>query len=147
MLVFEQSLRIETPPQAVWDVLVDVERWPEWTASTRRVVRTDGGPFGYGSSARLWLRGSLGATEWRVTELTAGRSFRWESRLLPGLFSVAGHRISAEGDGTSLALSVTYTGPLSRVLAPFLAPVSRRNVRLEAEGLKRECERRAAALQ
>lgn len=136
----EYSVRIEAPPPVCWDVQTDVERWPEWTDSVRKIERVDDGPFGLGSRARLWLRGSVGASEWRVTSFAPGESFTWESRPLPGFLSIADHEQRADGDGTIVALRIRMRGALSGVLAPYMRRVSHRNLQAEIAGLKRRCE-------
>ena len=35
----EERIGIDRPPEAVWPVLVDVERWPEWTLSVTAIER------------------------------------------------------------------------------------------------------------
>ena len=40
-LVLTASLEIPAPPEAVWDVLVDVPRWTQWNPVVRQVVRFD----------------------------------------------------------------------------------------------------------
>ena len=135
----ERTVNINAPPARVWAVMMDVERWPEWTESVRGVERLGGGPFGLGSEARLRVRGGP-ASVWRVTEFTEGQSFTWESDTA-GVHSRASHVIDSEGDGSRVTLTVTISGWPATILAPFLAWVGRRNLRLEAEGLKRRCER------
>ena len=47
---------IDAPPEVVWRVLIDVERWPEWTPTTDRIERLDEGEFRLGSRARMKLK-------------------------------------------------------------------------------------------
>ena len=47
------SVQIAAPPDVVWGVISDIERWPEWTPSMRAVERTNAGPFRIGARARV----------------------------------------------------------------------------------------------
>jgi hypothetical protein len=135
-------IHIEAPPRDVWAVLMDVERWPDWTPTMRRVERLDAGPFGPGSRARITLRG-LPPGAWRVTQLDDGRSFTWETET--GVRALAGHVIEPDGAGTKLTLTASTRGLFALLLTPVTMLLTRGHVRREAEGLKRYCEQRAAA--
>jgi hypothetical protein len=140
--VLEQTVRIDAAPERVWAVLVDVERWPSWTTSVKKLECIDGGPLALGSRARLWLKGAFGATTWTVTKFTDGRSFTWTSRALPEFTSIGDHELTPDGDATNVLLRVTYRGALSPIMGRLLDRVSRGNLELEAAGLKRASEQR-----
>src|SRR3954452_22620798 len=71
----EQSTRIdvEAPVEQVWEVLREVERWPEWASTVTSVRRLDDGPLDVGSRVRVG-RPRILPTEYVVTELEPGRS-------------------------------------------------------------------------
>lgn len=146
---YEYSVDVDATPAEVWAVLVDVERWPEWTASTTLVRRLDGGAFGVGSTARV-KQPKLRAMVWRVTEFEPEVAFVWEATS-GGVTTVAGHRIAAHtgtgegadtGTGVRVTLDVTQRGPLAPLVGALAGPLTRRYVRTEAHGLKRRCETR-----
>ena len=135
----ERVIDIAATAEQVWAALADVERWPEWTASVTSVERLDQTPFGVGSRVRVH-QPRLPAATWTVTALEPGRSFEWRSAV-PGLLSVAGHRVEATGERASrVTLSVTWSGPLAPVVRLLWGNLSRRYVEMEAQGLKRRCE-------
>jgi uncharacterized membrane protein len=81
----ERTVTIAAPPDRVWSVVVDVDRWPERIPTVDAVERLDDGPLAVGSRTRL-QQPRLPAGVWTITELTPGRSFTWESRS-PGVTS------------------------------------------------------------
>src|SRR5437868_3997018 len=72
------SSDIEAPPERVWTVMTDVERWPEWTQSVSKVELVRPGPLATGVEARI-AQPRLGTRTWRVTAVEAGRGFTWET--------------------------------------------------------------------
>jgi carbon monoxide dehydrogenase subunit G len=135
----ERTIGINAQPDRVWAVMMDVERWPEWTESMKSVERLDSGEFGVGSKARLKIRRSPNANVWTVTELTPNRSFTWETNS-GGVKGVASHVIEPEGNGSRVTLTVDLSGPVATLFGWLIAGASRENVRMEAEGLKRRSE-------
>jgi carbon monoxide dehydrogenase subunit G len=136
----EESVRIGAPPERVWAVYTDVERWPEWTPAMRKIERLEDGPLALGSTARIEGR-SGPASVWKVTEYTAGKSFTWETAAR-GIRIVGWHNVEADGDGSLASMGVRFSGGLlAKLMGSYLRSVARRNVGLEAEGLKRRCER------
>ena len=51
----EQSIRIDVdaPVEQVWEVLREVERWPEWAPTVTSVRRLDDGPLAVRSRVRV----------------------------------------------------------------------------------------------
>ncbi|MGC5288732.1 SRPBCC family protein [Micromonospora sp. DT231] len=137
---FEATAEIAADAEQVWAVLVDVERWPEWTTSVTRVERGESGPFAVGATARL-TQPKLRPAVWRVTELTEGREFTWVSDT-PGVRTRGEHRLVPLPDGrTRVELAIDQSGPLAGLIGRLYGGLLRRYLRLEADGLKRRSER------
>ncbi|HEX2041826.1 MAG TPA: SRPBCC family protein [Acidimicrobiales bacterium] len=135
----ETTLDIDAPAERVWEVMADVERWPEWTASVERAERLDDGPLRLGSRARL-KQPRFPPVVWEVTELEPGRSFAWTAKNV-GLTSVGRHRVVARGEGgATVTLTLEQEGPMAPLLALLTGKLTRRYVDTEAQGLKRRCE-------
>ena len=135
---FEVSLDIAAPPQRVWQVMTDVERWPEWTASVTSVRRLDSGGFRVGSRARIKQPKFLPAI-WEVTQLDSGRSFAWVTHS-PGLRATGVHQVKPTPNGSCATLAVVYSGALAPVVATLLGGVTNRFLALEAAGLRKRSE-------
>ncbi len=138
----EERIDIAAPSQRVWAVMIDVERWREWTPTITSVERLDGGAFGVGSRARI-RQPKLPTAVWTVSALEPGRFFEWRS-VAPGVTSVAGHRAEPSGGGaTRVTLTLSWSGWLAWLIRLIYGKLARRYVRTEAESLKRWCEQRA----
>ena len=137
----EHTIRIEAPPERVWEVTRDVERWPEWTPTVTSVGLVGEGPFGLGSVARI-RQPLQPESEWVVTEYAEGRRFAWETRRR-GLRMTGTHDLSAEGSGTRNTLSLDAGGVLAALLWPVLRLAIRRALADENRGLKARCEQTA----
>jgi uncharacterized membrane protein len=132
----EETAAVAASAEAVWSALVDVEQWPTWTRSMRKITRLDEGPLSVGSRVRI-KQPRLAPVVWQVTSLDPGRSFSWTVST-PGQTSVATHAVRPMGAGTSeVQLTFDQTGPLSPMLGVVLGNLTRRYVRMEAEGLAR----------
>ena len=72
----EQSARIdvEAPVEQVWEVLCEVDRWPEWAATVISGRRLDDGPLAIGSRVRV-EQPRIPPTKYVATELEPSRSF------------------------------------------------------------------------
>jgi uncharacterized protein YndB with AHSA1/START domain len=135
---FETSVDIAAAPSRIWSTWVDVEHWPDWTASVESAERLDDGAFGVGSRVRL-KQPKMRATEWEVTELEPDRSYVWSARS-GGMSMVAGHTIEPGADRQMVRLTFELTGPLSGLFGRLAGGRIRRYLDMEANGVKSHCE-------
>jgi hypothetical protein len=133
-----EKIGISAPGDRVWATYTDVEKWHEWTGTTDWIERLDDGPLALGRTARVKLKGAP-ASVWTVTEFTDGRSFTWESSSA-GMRSVAWHVVEAKDGETEVTLGIRMTGLTATLLYPLFRYIAKRNLRLEAAGLKQRCE-------
>ena len=116
----EQSTRIdvEAPVGQVWEVLREVELWPEWAPTVTSVRCLDDGPLAVGSRVRV-EQPRIPPTEYVVTELEPGRSFTWVATG-PGVRTTARHLLEDLGPGgTRVTLAVEQAGPVGVVMGRF----------------------------
>jgi len=133
------SIDIDAPVDVVWSVYSDVEHWPDWTASVTTVDLSPSGPLAVGSRATI-KQPRLPKVEWTVTALDAGREWVWENKA-PGAVSVAAHSVRALDDGrTHVELWIDQRGVVGRAIGVLARRMTRRYLRMEAEGLKRRAE-------
>ena len=133
------SIDVAAAPDRVWDVLVDVERWPEWTDSVSSVRTLDGGPLAVGSRVEV-SQPRIPAGTYTVTALDPGRAFVWEQRQ-PGSTVSAHHECTPLADGgTRVELRVVMTGPLGSVVGRLYRKLTERYLAMEAAGLKARAE-------
>ena len=133
--LFETSRHIDAPPDKVWEVMVDVARWPEWTPTIDSVKLGRGRPLEVGDWAEV-RQPKLPRARWTVTEMVSGRRFTWEAKG-PGMTTVARHEVVPEGTGSEVTLSIEQRGPVGAVAALVWRRLTQRYIDLEAESLDR----------
>jgi hypothetical protein len=133
------SVDVAASPDRVWQVLVDVERWPEWTDSVSSVRPMDAGPLAVGSRVEV-SQPRIPTGTYTVTALEPGRAFTWEQRQ-PGSTVAAHHECVALPDGgTRVELRVVMSGPVGRVVGRLHRKLTERYLAMEAAGLKSRAE-------
>ena len=136
---FEQSVDIDAPQQRVWDVLTDLEAWPQRIETVDVVELLTPAPLGKGSRVRL-KQPRLPEGIWEVTVWDAPSFFEYRQQS-GGVTSVAGHRVEAiDGDRSRLSLELEMRGLLVPVVAVFFKGLTNRYMTLEAQGMKRAAE-------
>jgi hypothetical protein len=136
---YEVSIDIQAEPQQVWDIMTDVERWPEWTQSVTHIERLSPPLLKVGSRARV-KQPRLKDTVWTVTSLEPLVGFTWEARRR-GLATIGSHRIEQPTPGTTtVTLGVRQRGLLAPLVWPLSVRMMRRYLELERHGLKARSE-------
>jgi hypothetical protein len=139
---FKDSITIAAPAAVAGDVMKAVQDWPSWTATVSTVDRKATGPLAVGEVITI-KQPKLPPATFTVTRVDVG-GFEWTSSA-SGVRTVAGHWAIDNGDGTCTAeLTLSFAGPLARVMTLLYAGLIRRYVRTEAEGLRTAAEARAA---
>ena len=135
---FEKTIEIDAPQQRVWDVLTDIEAWPQRIETVDEVELLTPAPIAKASKVRL-KQPKLPEGTWDVTAWDAPSYFEWTQKST-GITSVAGHRVEALGERRArLTLTLDMRGFLIPV-AFFYRGLTNRYMNLEAEGMKRAAE-------
>lgn len=140
----EDSIEIDAPPELVWDVFSEVERWPEWTASVTSLVGRDGPALGVGRRFAIKQPG-MAKLVWKVTELDRGSSWTWVQRS-PGVSVSARHDVTAlPGGRTLVRQQLDQRGVLGALVGRLMTKKTKRFLELEAQGLKARSEQLSRA--
>ncbi len=110
----EDTADIAAPPETVWRLTTEVERWPELLEAFTSLERLDAGPLAVGSTARIKQPGQPPRT-WTVTEIEAPRRFAWETHGL-GMRMVATHDLEPTAAGCRNTLAIDLSGPVGAVI-------------------------------
>jgi uncharacterized membrane protein len=136
---FEKSIEIDASQQRVWDVLRDLDAWPQRIETVDTVEPLTPPPFARGSRVRL-KQPKLPEGIWDITVWDAPSYFEWTQKA-SGMTAVAGHRVEDLGEGRArLTLTLDMRGPLMPVIGLFYKGLTNRYMNLEAEGMKRAAE-------
>jgi len=139
MPYFRQVVEIRSSPPHVWSILLDVERWPEWTTSVTKVQRMDIGPLTLGSRTRIWQPRLMPAV-WQITSLDEPRHvFAWTTHVL-GVKINARHQVEGLKSHSRVTLTLHYAGMAGALLARVYRNLNWDYLSREGNGLKQRCE-------
>lgn len=134
-MITDSSVEIDAPTTVVWDVFVDVERWPEWTASVERIVALDGAGIEVGKRFEV-KQPRMPNLTWEVTEVDPGVSWTWRQRSRGGT-TFASHEVVAQGaDRTLVKQRIDQRGPIGVMTGVLMRRLTKRYLDLEGQGLK-----------
>lgn len=125
-------------PDAVWQVLADVEHWPAWTPTVVEIKPLSNNGFTIGERYRV-VQPKLRPAIYEVTECVPNQAFTWVQKLPVGAM-IAGHRISSHNGATEVELSFASKGLLANIASGMFSRIMSDYVATEAKGLKRRCD-------
>lgn len=114
--------RIDAPAAAVWELLIDLDTWPDWGPSVRRAELDGGGRvLAPGARGTVWTLAGF-ALPFRVSDFDAGRRWSWTVAGVPA----TGHRVAAASGGCRVSFDVPWwAAPYLGVCAVALARIDR----------------------
>jgi uncharacterized membrane protein len=113
MTRIERSIEIDQPPDAVFDVLIDLDRLPDWATNVVDTGDISETPIRTGSSFRQTVRigGRTLDTEWRVTQLERPRQIAYAATAVGGGTLAMKQMVSAADGGSRVVLELDYEIP------------------------------------
>jgi carbon monoxide dehydrogenase subunit G len=96
MSVVRATIDIDAPPQEVWDVIMDPERFGDWVTIHRKLCRVDEGEpcrEGFKMDQRLVLRGAPFTVHWTLTEVEEPKVGTFEGKGPAGSYARVTNRL------------------------------------------------------
>lgn len=139
MKVFAATTTIAASPDAIWSILIDAARYPEWDPGVDRIE----GRIAPGEKVAAYSKLRPGqAFPATVTEFVPGRKMAWTGGMPLGLFK--GERtftlVPQPGGGTEFTLREEFSGPLLGLIGRSIPDLTE-SFEQFAAGLKRRAER------
>jgi Polyketide cyclase / dehydrase and lipid transport len=136
-VVASAEMEIEASADAIWDVITDVERWPEWNPDVKKAT-LEGGPA-EGATFR-WKAGP-GTIASTFRRLGRPRLVGWTGRTL-GVRAVHVHRLEPRGDATLVTSEESWDGLPVRLFWRRMRTMLENSLLAGLGYLKAEAERR-----
>jgi uncharacterized protein YndB with AHSA1/START domain len=137
----EITVDINAPISRVWETVVDIERWPEWTATVSRAKIRGDGPLGLDSKVKVF-RPKFPSAVWTVTEFEAEKHIEMRTGY-PGMRIVSSRDLVPRGGGCTLTLSLAFTGWFAIFVGRRTRERGNRYLAVVAGAIKRRCESKA----
>jgi uncharacterized protein YndB with AHSA1/START domain len=139
-VVAADEIDIAASPQAVWDVLTDLESWPRWNPDVKSMDLR--GDLAQGSVFR-WKAGP-GTITSTIQEIEPARRIAWTGTTL-GVKAKHVYRLEARGEGTLVQTEESYEGLVARLLRGSLRKTLEKSLSDGLRHLKTEAERRTVS--
>jgi hypothetical protein len=134
-------VEIEADPQTVWDVLADLERWPDWNPDIRELSLN--GPLTPGTKF-FWRAGRSRITS-QLLSVDPPSEIGWRGRTF-GIDAIDVFRLEPTlRGGTLVSEEESWSGLPARLFRKRLRRLLQDSLAKGLRSLKTEAERRAAA--
>jgi uncharacterized protein YndB with AHSA1/START domain len=137
-VVARAEIEIAAPPDAVWDVLTDFDRWPTWNPDVSSM--TFGGDVVEGAEFR-WKAGPTTITS-TIRRIERPRLIGWTGRTL-GTRAVHVYRLEPRNGATLVTTAESFDGWLARVARGPMRRTLNKSLDAGLEHLKTRVERGA----
>lgn len=124
-------------PDAVWQTIAGLRRWPEWTSAILQIQPLDGDDVIVGARYRV-SRPRLRPAVFQVTSLLRNRQFTWTS-MRPGLSLVGDYKVLQTTAGTEVQLSFEVSGWLEKPYSYLYGGILARHLSTEVLNLRDHC--------
>jgi uncharacterized membrane protein len=136
---FERSIDVDAPRQRTWDVLSDLESWPQRIETVDSVELLTPPPLAIGSRVRM-KQPKLGEETWEITAWDPPSFFEFRSSS-SGATTIASHRVEALDERRSrLMLTLEMQGLLVPIFGRMFKDLTNDYMTSEAEAIKRAAE-------
>jgi uncharacterized protein YndB with AHSA1/START domain len=136
-VVSRSEIEIAAPPDAVWDVVTDFERWPSWLRDVKSMSVE--GPVAPGTVLR-WKAGP-GTITSTIQRVERPRLIAWTGRTL-GIDAIHFWHFEERDGGTFVRTEESYDGLTARLLRRSLQKTLDTALDDGLQDLKAEVERR-----
>lgn len=117
MSVVTASITVHSPPQTVWELVMDPQRLGEWVTIHHRLIRADTGPphEGFEMDQQLHIRGVNVTVHWRLIKCRPCELAVWEGRGPARSRARTEYHIGREDGGTRFDYRNEFHPPLGSV--------------------------------
>jgi uncharacterized protein YndB with AHSA1/START domain len=138
-VIAADEIEIAASPQAVWDVLTDLESWPRWNPDVKSMSMQ--GDLAEGSTFR-WRAGP-GTITSTIQQVEPPKLIAWTGTTF-GIKARHVYRLEPRGEGTLVHTEESYEGLVARLLRGSLQKTLEKGLSDGLRYLKAEAERRSA---
>ena len=138
-VVAADEIEIVASPQAVWDVLTDLESWPRWKSDVKSMSVE--GALAKGTVVR-WRAGP-GTITSTIQDVRPPTLIAWTGTTF-GIKARHVYRLEPRGEGTLVHTEESYEGLVARLLRGSLQNTLEKGLSDGLRSLKAETERRSA---
>ena len=138
----ESEIEIAAGPRAVWNVLTDFGRWPNWNPDVKSMaINGDVAP----GTEFAWKAGRASIRS-KIERVEAPRLIGWTGRTF-GASATHVYRLDQSDSGTLVRTEESFEGPLARLLRGQMKKTLQKSLDSGLRHLKRAVERRAAVVE